>query len=59
MREKVLIKRYSGGRLYNTKTMTYVSFVDLSDMLVRGERIAVQDAQTGADITSEILDLLH
>jgi len=39
--------------------MTYVSFVDLSDMLVRGERIVVQDAQTGEDITSEILDLLH
>lgn len=56
MRKTVLIKREDESRLYNAESMTYVS---LSDMLVDGQRIVVQDAGTGDDITSEILDLLH
>jgi polyhydroxyalkanoate synthesis repressor PhaR len=59
MRERVLIKRYSKGRLYNTETASYVSLGDLADMLVQGRRIIVRDAKTGEDITGEILDELH
>jgi hypothetical protein len=32
---------------------------DLSDLLVRGQRILVREAETGEDITSDILDQLH
>jgi polyhydroxyalkanoate synthesis regulator protein len=59
MRKTVLIKRENKGRLYNTESMTYLSLSDLADLLVNGRRIAVQDAETGEDVTSEILDLLH
>jgi polyhydroxyalkanoate synthesis regulator protein len=59
MHKTILIKRENKSRLYNTESMTYVSLSDLADMLVEGKRIVVQDAGTGEDITSEILDLLH
>ena len=59
MHERVLIKRYSNSRLYNTETGAFVSLADLADMLVSRQRIIVQDAETGEDITSEILDLLN
>ena len=59
MHERVLIKRYARGRLYNTETGAYVSLADLADILVNGRRIIARDAKTGEDITSEILDKLH
>jgi polyhydroxyalkanoate synthesis regulator protein len=59
MRKRFLIKSEDNGRLYDTESRTYVSLSDVADMLVDGQRIAVQDARTGEDITSEILDLLH
>jgi hypothetical protein len=58
-RPTVLIKRFGGSRLYNTETKIYVTLVDLSDLLVRGRRIVVHEAETGEDVTSEILDQLH
>jgi polyhydroxyalkanoate synthesis repressor PhaR len=57
-RPPVLIKRFDGSRLYNTEAKTYVTLVDLSDLLVSGQRITVLEAETGEDITSEILDQL-
>jgi polyhydroxyalkanoate synthesis regulator protein len=53
----ILIRR-EGDRLYNTESETNVSLSDLADILVNGLRITVEDAATGADITSEILDML-
>jgi polyhydroxyalkanoate synthesis repressor PhaR len=55
----VLIKRYAGRRLYNTVTSTYLSFDDLSDMILRGQRFVVLESETGEDITRDILDRLH
>jgi polyhydroxyalkanoate synthesis regulator protein len=49
----VLIRREGDNRLYNTELS------DVADMLVNGQRIVVEDAATGEDITSEILDKLH
>jgi polyhydroxyalkanoate synthesis repressor PhaR len=57
--EPVLIKRYAGQRLYNTATATYLTLDDLADMVVRRARFIVQDAETGEDITRDILDRLH
>jgi polyhydroxyalkanoate synthesis regulator protein len=59
VRKTVLIKREGDGGLYNSESGAYVSLSDLADMLVDGRRIVVQDVETGEDITSEILDLLH
>ena len=55
----VLIKRYGAGRLYNTATLSYVVPADLAEMLVRGQRLTVRDAASGADITREVLDRLN
>ena len=59
MGRTVLIERKGDNRLYNTESMSLVSLSDLADMLVNGLRIIVEDAETGEDVTSEILDRLH
>jgi len=59
MHNTVLITREDEARFYDTERKAYVSLSELADMLVAGRRIAVQDAETGEDVTSEILDLLH
>jgi polyhydroxyalkanoate synthesis repressor PhaR len=55
----VLIKRYAGRRLYNTVSSTYVTLEDLADMILAGGRFIVPDAETGVDITRDVLDRLH
>jgi polyhydroxyalkanoate synthesis repressor PhaR len=57
--DPVLIKRYANRRLYNTVSATYVSVDHLANMILDGERFIVRDAETGADITRDILDRLH
>jgi PHB/PHA accumulation regulator DNA-binding domain len=56
---KALIRSEADGRLYDTESMAHVSLSDVANMLVRGLRIIVEDATTGEDVTSEILDKLH
>src|SRR5262245_36345204 len=53
----ILIRR-EGDRLYNMESKTNVSLSDVADMLVDGLRIIVEDAATGENVTSEILDKL-
>jgi len=55
----VRIKRYAGHRLYDTVNATYVTLDGLADMILAGERFTVHDAETGTDITRDILDRLH
>jgi polyhydroxyalkanoate synthesis repressor PhaR len=57
--DSILIKRYAGRRLYNTVNSIYVTLDDLSNMILAGERFTVRDAETGTDITRDILDRLH
>ena len=52
-------QRYAGRRLYNTVSLTYVTFDDLSQMILDGKRFIVRDAETGNDITRDILNRLH
>jgi len=59
MSTRVLIETQGDDRLYNPESRTHVSLSDLADMLVKGQRIIVEDAETGEDVTSEILDELH
>lgn len=52
--QPILIKQY-GRRLYDTEAARYVTLETIAD-LVRGRRpVIVQDAKTGADVTSETL----
>jgi polyhydroxyalkanoate synthesis regulator protein len=55
----VLIKRYAARRLYNTTDLTTVSLYDLAQMILSHRRFVVRDAETGADVTREILGRLH
>ena len=55
----MLIKRYAGRRLYNTVTLTYASREDLAEMVRKGIRFVVRDADTGEDITPAILNRLN
>jgi polyhydroxyalkanoate synthesis regulator protein len=59
MAEPILVKRHAGQRLYNTAGLSYVTLPDLSDMVLARRRFIVRDAETGNDITKEILDRLQ
>jgi polyhydroxyalkanoate synthesis repressor PhaR len=57
--DSILIKRYAGRRLYNTASLAYVSLDDLGNMITNDHRFVVRDAETGDDITTDILSRLH
>ena len=55
----ILIKRYAKRRLYNTVDLVYVSMDDLTKMVLAQQQFIIRDAETGDDITREILGRLH
>jgi polyhydroxyalkanoate synthesis regulator protein len=57
--QPVLIKRYAGRRLYDVDSTRYVTPDELAGMLRHGQRFIVRDAESGEDITSEIVDALN
>ena len=50
-----LIKKYPNRRLYDTKTSTYITLVDVKELVLKQERFQVIDAKSGADLTRSIL----
>lgn len=50
-----VIKKYPNRRLYDTKTSSYVTLVDVKTMVMSCEPFAVRDAKTAEDITRSIL----
>lgn len=50
-----LIKKYPNRRLYDTRTSTYITLVDVKDLVLRHENFRVADARTGEDLTRCIL----
>jgi polyhydroxyalkanoate synthesis regulator protein len=56
-RGPMLIKRYARHRLYNTAALTYATPGELRAIADQGQQLIVRDAQSGDDITREILDL--
>jgi polyhydroxyalkanoate synthesis regulator protein len=56
--QPVLIKRYAGRRLYNVDSMRYVTPDDLAAMLRQRQRFVVREAESGENITSQIVDAL-
>jgi polyhydroxyalkanoate synthesis repressor PhaR len=57
--DTILIKRYAGRRWYDTAGLTYVSLDDLADLVLKRQRFVVRDAESGNDITREILNRLN
>ena len=50
-----LIKKYPNRRLYDTETSTYITLVDVKDLVIKNESFQVIDAKTGDDLTRSIL----
>jgi polyhydroxyalkanoate synthesis repressor PhaR len=50
-----LIKKYPNRRLYDTKTSSYITLVDVKQMVLKQEEFQVVDAKSGDDLTRQIL----
>ncbi len=50
-----LIKKYPNRRLYDTKTSSYITLVDVKELVVKHEEFRVVDAKSGDDLTRSIL----
>jgi polyhydroxyalkanoate synthesis repressor PhaR len=56
MAEQVrLIKKYPNRRLYDTRTSTYITLVDVKELVLKHEEFQVVDAKSGEDLTRSIL----
>lgn len=55
MADSRLIKKYPNRRLYDTKTSSYITLVDVKDLVVGHEEFQVVDAKSGDDLTRSIL----
>ena len=52
--ERVL-KKYPNRRLYDTRTSSYITLVDVKKMVLANESFVVRDAKTSEDLTRSIL----
>jgi len=50
-----LIKKYPIRRLYDTRTSTYITLVDVKELVSKHEEFRVVDAKSGDDLTRSIL----
>ena len=50
-----LIKKYPNRRLYDTKTSSYITLVDVKELVIKNEEFQVIDAKSGDDLTRSIL----
>jgi polyhydroxyalkanoate synthesis repressor PhaR len=50
-----LIKKYPNRRLYDTRTSTYITLVDVKELVLANEDFQVIDAKTGDELTRSIL----
>ncbi len=50
-----LIKKNPNRRLYDTKTSSYITLVDVKQMVLKQEDFQAVDAKTGEDLTRQIL----
>jgi len=50
-----LIKKYPNRRLYDTKTSSYITLVNVKELVLKNEEFQVIDAKTGDDLTRSIL----
>jgi polyhydroxyalkanoate synthesis repressor PhaR len=50
-----VLKKYPNRRLYDTQTSSYITLVDVKQMVLENEDFIVRDAKTGDDLTRSIL----
>jgi polyhydroxyalkanoate synthesis repressor PhaR len=50
-----ILKKYPNRRLYDTRTSSYITLVDVKAMVLAAEAFEVRDAKTGEDLTRSIL----
>ncbi|MEN6373476.1 MAG: polyhydroxyalkanoate synthesis regulator DNA-binding domain-containing protein [Smithella sp.] len=55
MENKLLLKKYTNRRLYDTEKSIYVTLDYVTSIIRQGRQIAVVDAKTGEDVTAAIL----
>ncbi len=55
MADTRLIKKYPNRRLYDTQTSTYITIVDVKQLVLDQEDFKVLDAKSGEDLTRAIL----
>jgi polyhydroxyalkanoate synthesis repressor PhaR len=55
MAETRIIKKYPNRRLYDTQTSTYITVVDVKQLVLDQEDFKVIDAKSGEDLTRAIL----
>ena len=55
MAEKILVKKYSNRRLYDTEKSAYITLNDMGQLIKKGRQIQVIDAKTKEDVTAFIL----
>ena len=55
----ILIKRYTGERLYHTLDARYVTVDDIRIMADGGLHVVVVDANDGRDVTNELIPTRH
>lgn len=53
--EKLLLKKYTNRRLYDTEKSIYVTLDYVTNIIRQGRQIVVVDAKTGEDVTAAIL----
>ena len=53
--EARLIKKYPNRRLYDTQTSSYITLVDVKQLVLANEEFTVVDAKTEDDLTRSIL----
>lgn len=51
----IVIKRYSGERLYDTQAACYVSLSDIAELVRTHRRVCIYEAASGEDITASVL----
>lgn len=50
-----VIRKYSNRRLYDPETSSHITLDQVRELIVSGERVKIEDAKTGEDITRTIL----
>ncbi len=50
-----VIKKYPNRRLYDTSTSTYITLMEVKELVMGGETVVVRDAKSSEDLTRSIL----
>ena len=50
-----VIKKYPNRRLYDTSTSTYITLMEVKELVMAGESVVVRDAKSSEDLTRSIL----